>query len=597
VKALIRLIKALKPSEQRRLALIMIGIAISAIFDVAGVASVVPFLTLVANPGAVGKFGFVAELRSLFGSLSDREFTTVVGLLSLGVIIAASALNAWVTWVQIRLTNMVGFTMSRRLLDAYLRQPHVTLVASNSAELGKNILSEVDRGVSGALTPALTLVSKATGVLFIGAFLFFVEPSLALLLLLLFAGVYGLVFLSVRRGLSRLGKAAVADNSQRFRIVAETFGALRELRIYGRLDRFVARFDGPASRYARATAASLLIGQLPKFVLEPLAFGSIIFVVIYALRSGSDVASILPLVGLFAFAGYRLMPAFQNIFTSFSALRFFLPSLNIILEGLQSPGETSASASSVLQTLHFTEKLEFSNVSFVYPDGCRVLDGASVTIEPRTTVGFVGRTGSGKTTLIMLILGLLKPTTGNIFVDGSELGGDRLAAWQRRIGYVPQDVFLIDGSVLENIALGVPAAEIDCGAVEAAARLAGIRDFVAGMPKGYETWVGERGSRLSGGQRQRIGIARALYHDPDVVIFDEATSGLDAETEEAVLSAIDGLASKRTLIIVSHNVGTLRRADIVHQIEKGRIVASGSVEHFAALVGAESAPASLKAVL
>ena len=592
MKTLLRFIKVLDAAEQRTLALIMVGIAISAIFEVAGVASVIPFLTLVANPGATTKFGFVAELRLAFSQLSDKEFITVVGLLSLGVIVAASVLNAWVTWGQVRLTNMVGFTISRRLLRTYLHQPHVALVTQNSAELGKNILLEVDRGVSGALTPALTLVSKAVGVLFIGGFLFFIEPVLALFLVLLFAGVYGIVFLCVRRLLSRLGKTAVEDNSQRFRIVAEAFGALRELRIYGRLGEFVGRFDAPASRYARVTAASLLIGQLPKFALEPLAFGGIIFVVIYALQSGADISSLLPLVGVFAFAGYRLMPAFQNIFVSFSALRFFLPSLTVILEGLHAPVvEDTLESTPAVPVPVFADKLEFSGVSLVYPDRSRVVDNVSFTIEPRTTVGFVGRTGSGKTTLIMLILGLLKPVAGSIRVDGSALAGERLTAWQRRIGYVPQDVFLIDGSVLENIALGVPPDQIDQITVEAAARLAGIDDFIAGLPEGYKTRVGERGARLSGGQRQRIGIARALYHDPDVVIFDEATSGLDASTEESVMSAIDNIASKRTLIIVSHHLRTLRRADVVHQIEQGRIVASGPVSRFGEVLGAENEPA------
>jgi ABC-type bacteriocin/lantibiotic exporter with double-glycine peptidase domain len=596
MKTLFEFVRALQAAERRKLAWVMLGIAVSGVMDVAGIASVAPFLTLVANPGAVRDLRGLSLIQEFFGVTHERDLVVVVGLLSLAVIVAANALNAWVTWTQVKLTNMVGFTVSRRLLHAYVRQPQLLLTNRNTAELGRNILSEVDRGISGALLPALTLVSRTTAVLCIGTFLFFVEPTMALTLALIFGGVYGLIYLGVRRLLAAMGKSAVEDNNQRFRIVAEAFGALRELRIYGRLAAFVGRFDMPAFRYAKVTAVSLLIGQMPRYMLEPLAFGSIVFIVIYALWLGNDFASVLPLIGLFAFAGYRLMPAFQSIFFSFSALRFYLPSLRSILDGLASEVmDEPVAVRHESGVPRFANKLEFMNVGFTYPDRSRVLDRVDLIIEANTTVGIIGRTGSGKTTLVSLILGLLAPTSGTIRVDGIALEGGRLAAWQRRIGYVPQDVFLIDDSIAANIALGVAAEEIDRAAVERAARFAGIHDFIAStLPQGYEAHVGERGARLSGGQRQRIGIARALYHDPDVVIFDEATSGLDTETEDTVISAIDNLAMKRTLIIISHRAATLRYADVVHLLENGRIAASGPIDRFAPMFGPSGEPGSHK---
>jgi ABC-type bacteriocin/lantibiotic exporter with double-glycine peptidase domain len=581
---LIELIKTLQPAEKRALSFVVVGITVSALLDVAGIASVVPFLALIANPNAVSTMKGVAGFLKFIGVSGQSETIVVVGLASLLVIVAASALNAWVTWGQVRLTNMVGFTMSRRLLHAYLSQPLLLLTNRNTAELGKNILSEVDRGVSGAMTPALTLVSRSAAAVFICIFLLFVEPVLALVLALIFGGVYGLIFLRVRRLLSRMGASAVEDNNQRFRIVAETFGALRELRLYGRLAAFVRRFDEPARRYARVTATSLLIGQIPKFVLEPLAFAAIVLTVLYTMRSGADLATVFPLIGLFAFAGYRLMPAFQNIFVSFSALRFYLPSLRVILDGLTTERAENGDVAPTLPKLEFKDGLVFENVSFVYPDRSCVLEHLNLAIKANTTVGLIGKTGSGKTTLLSLILGLTAPTSGRISVDGNPLGGERLAAWQRGIGYVPQDVYLLDDTVAANIALGVPADEVDNAMVRSAARLANIDRFITeSLPQGYATIVGERGSRLSGGQRQRIGIARALYHDPNIVIFDEATSGLDAETESAIMSAIDSLAGHRTLIIVSHRAPTLRRADQVHLLDERHIVASGPLDRFAAL--------------
>ena len=225
--------------------------------------------------------------------------------------------------------------------------------------------------------------------------------------------------------------------------------------------------------------------------------------------------------------------------------------------------------------LPFQKEIRLEGVGFAYEPGRAALSDISLTIPARSTVGLVGRTGSGKSTLVGLILGILTPTAGRVLVDGRPLDAEALPAWQNRIGYVPQDVFLIDASVAANIALGVDPDRIDAAAVERAARLAGIHDFVAALPEGYATGVGERGARLSGGQRQRIGIARALYHGPDVIVFDEATSALDGETEAAVMAALGALAGTRTIIMIAHRLSSLARADTVHVIEDGRIVASG----------------------
>ncbi|KMO27186.1 ABC transporter, partial [Methylobacterium variabile] len=336
---------------------------------------------------------------------------------------------------------------------------------------------------------------------------------------------------------------------------------------------FAARFEAPARAYAQASAESLLTGQLPRFVIEALAFGGVIVVVLFALSQGLDTAGILPLLGLFAFAGYRMLPAFQNVFNALALLRFYLPAVRLVVDGLA--GERPLSPRSPAR-LPFGQAIRLEGVGFDYEPGRPALTGIDLTIPAHTTIGLVGRTGSGKSTLIGLILGFLAPTTGRITVDGTTLDPATLPAWQNRIGYVPQDIFLIDGTIAENIAFGLDA--IDGAAVERAARLAGAHDFVAGLPEGYATRVGERGARLSGGQRQRIGIARALYHDPDVIVFDEATSALDDETEAVVMRAVQGLAGTRTLIMIAHRLTSLAGADTVHVLEGGRIVASGPPE-------------------
>ncbi len=579
MQKLVELLRILRPAERRRFWLILAGITLVALGDVAGVASVIPFLGIVVNPASASKFWGVTELRTMTGIVDDRSFIIFVGIASMLIITTSNLLNAWVTAAQIRLANAIGVSLGRRLLSAYATQDQVTLLGRNSSELGKNILSEVDRTIVGVLVPAMTVISRAVAAGGIILFLVLIDPVIALSLAAIFGGIYIAVYFIAQRWLANIGMSAIDANKERFRIVNETFGALRELRLYGRVDAFVSRFDEPARVYSETTATSLIVGQIPRFVLEPLAFASIVFLVVHSIMTGGNPASVIPMAGMFAFAGYRLLPSLQHVFSGFASVRFYAPALATILQTLRSEKAVPAERASVAPAApRFSRKLEFKKVGFSYPERPNVLVDINLSIAAETTVGLIGRTGSGKTTLISLLLGLLHPASGTILVDGVPLTGERLIAWQRKLGYVPQDVFLIDGSIAANIALGLFDDEINLAAVEKAARLANVHDFIANLPAGYKTVVGERGARLSGGQRQRIGIARALYHDPEVIVLDEATSGLDSETEQTFLQAIDQLAGQRTLIVVAHRPTTLRRADVVHMIDGGRIVASGSLE-------------------
>ncbi|KQT09829.1 ABC transporter [Methylobacterium sp. Leaf399] len=572
MRALIDLVRILRPHERRRLALLAMGLAFAALFEVVGVASVVPFLTLVGDPSAAAKVPYLAALRATMGLTDDRTFLMAMGAAALLAILTTSLINAGLTFATLLFTNLTGYGLARRLLARYLARERLFFARANSAELAKNVLSETDRLVVGVLTPATVIASRSFSALAVIGFLMAYAPRLALILGGGFGSLYVALYLVMRARLARLGAKAVADNERRYRVVQETFGALTELKLYGRAEAFAAGFDGPARAYARATAASLLTGQLPRFVMESLAFGGVVAVVLFALSQGLDTAGLLPLLGLFAFAGYRMLPAFQNIFLSLSLLRFYLPAVRVVVDELA--GERSVPPRTG-DTLPFAREIRLAGVSFDYEPGRRTLSALDLTIPAHTTVGLVGRTGSGKSTLVGLVLGILTPTSGTIAVDGVFLDEATLPAWQNRVGYVPQDVFLIDGTVTENIALGVPPEAVDHDAVRRAAGLAGLDAVIAALPGGYGERVGERGARLSGGQRQRLGIARALYHDPDVIVFDEATSALDGETEAAVMAALDALAGRRTLILIAHRLASLARADTVHVLDAGRIVASG----------------------
>lgn len=586
MNSLLELVRVLGKADRTRLVFLIVAITIAAVIDAAGIASIVPFLALITRSDSSSNTSLLVHLRDMVGVADQNTFVILVGLLSFSIIVLASVLNAYVMWAQVRFSYRTGFLLSQRLLRAYLANDQLALLERNSAEMGKNILSEVDRLVTSALLPIITLVSRITVAVCIVAFLLFIEPMLAFVLAVVFGGVYVAIYLFTRRRLQSIGEAAMQSNQARFQSISEVFAALRELRIYGRVAEFIKRFDAPALVFANANATAIVMSQFPKFVLEPLAFGSVIFIVFYQMRSGGNIESAMPVIGLFAFAGYRLMPAFQSIFLAFSTVRFYMPTLRLVLKDLNSQPEQKRS-NDAISPLRFTDKLVMRGVGFSYGNGVDVLKDINLTIPAHATIGLIGRTGSGKTTLVSLILGLLSPTSGRIEVDGGPLAGLPLTSWQRQIGYVPQDVFLTDETVLKNIALGIPAEDVDRAAAEAAARLADIHDFIIGLPDGYETSVGERGARLSGGQRQRIGIARALYHDPAVVVFDEATSGLDRGTEEAVMAAIGRLAGDRTLIIIAHRPGALRRAQVVHLLDGGRIAASGTLKELQPLLNLE----------
>jgi len=572
MRALIDLVRVLRPRDRRRLALIALGLAGAALLEVVGVASVVPFLTLVGDPAAAGRIPYLASLRDGLGLTDDRTFLLATGAAALAAILTTSVVNAGLTFAQLLFTNLTGYGLARRLLARYIDRERLFFAHTNSAELAKNVLSETDRLVVGVLTPTTVIASRSVSALAVITFLVFYAPRLALILGGGFGGLYVLLYLVMRVRLARLGARAVADNERRYRVVQETFGALVELKLYGRAEAFAAGFDGPARAYAKATAASLLTGQLPRFVIESLAFGGVIVVVLFALSQGLETAGLLPLLGLFAFAGYRMLPAFQNIFNSLALLRFYLPAVRVVVDELA--GERDPRPRPATR-LPFEKEIRLTRVNFDHAPGRPTLRDIDLTIPAHTTVGLVGRTGSGKSTLVGLVLGLLHPTAGTIAVDGVPLDAETLPAWQNRIGYVPQDIFLIDASVRENIALGIPPEAVDPAAVERAARLAGFHEVALGLDGGYDAGVGERGVRLSGGQRQRLGIARALYHDPDVIVFDEATSALDGETEAAVMGALAALNGTRTIILIAHRLTSLTATDTVHVLEGGRLVASG----------------------
>jgi ABC-type bacteriocin/lantibiotic exporter with double-glycine peptidase domain len=574
------LFRILSSRERKQVVFLILPLlCLTALIQVVGIASVLPFLAIVADPAAVEKHELLGRLYA-FGGFSDRRsFLTAVGALMFVFIVGSNALSALSNWAVLRFSWMRNHTISLRLLRAYLAKPYLFFLQRHSSDLAKNLVSEVSQAVAGMLVPAMQTASKILAALAVLALLLYIEPLLALITALLMGGLYGVLFFAIRRRQRTMGKERLAANRDRFAVVTEAFGGIKEIQLLGRENEVLRRFSRPSFRFASTTARNAIVVQLPRFALETVAFGGIVVMVLYLLQGGLEIETMIPILGLYAFAGYRLMPSLQAIFQGLTTMRFNMAVLEHLIEDLPDvsprfPRENNA------HRMRFTESIRFRDVTFGYPTAKGALFQAlNLEVMAGSSVALVGETGSGKSTLADLILGMLRPDEGTIEIDGRPLDDDNMRAWQRNLGYVPQSIFLTNDTLTRNIAFGIPDEEIDHEAVIRATEIACIDQFIrTELPDGLETIVGERGVRLSGGQRQRIGIARALYRNPDVIVFDEATSSLDGGTEAVVVQAITEAARQRTTITIAHRLSTIRHCDRIFLLSGGEVIDSGSYE-------------------
>jgi ABC-type multidrug transport system fused ATPase/permease subunit len=577
-----RLLDLLDARERRRFALLMAMVLVMGLIDMAGVASIIPFLGVLSNPGMVETSPYLAPLYDRLGFTDTHSFLLLLGAVTFALVVFGQLFKALTMYAIVRFARLREYTIGSRLLAGYLRQPYAWFLNRHSADLGKSVLSEVDKVIVGVVVPALNLVAQAVVAICLALVLVVVHPLAALGTAILVGGAYGVILHFTGPYLRRIGRDRLRANEERYRLAQEAMGGVKDVKLLGLEDVYLTRFRDPASRFARRQAAAGVIGQLPRYLLEAIVFGAMLGLVLTLLATAEGrLDSVLPVVGVYAFAGARLFPAMQTIYGGLTALRFNGPSLEALVADLRANPPAAPPACAVRTAASAAviprERIEFRGVRYSYPEATRpALDGLDMVIDANTTVGIVGTTGAGKTTAVDVLLGLLQPHSGELLVDGVPIDGRNRRAWQRAIGYVPQHIFLTDDSIAANIALGLAAEHIDMAAVERAARIAELHRFVSEeLPRGYHTKVGERGVRLSGGQRQRIGMARALYQDPAVLVLDEATSALDNRTERAVMDAVANLAHTKSIVMIAHRLSTVRGCDTIFVLEHGKCVASG----------------------
>ena len=568
----------LPPSSRKGLYGVVTVSLFSALFETASVASILPFMAIVMDPGIITRYVWIEQLINALGIHTQQHAVIAAGGLTICVLALGNAVSASNLWAQTRYIAKARQALSSELFAGFMRLPYSFHLERDTASLSRVLGSDVESALGGFLASLLGVVAKGLSGFVLLSFIVIVDPLVALGTVVVLGGGYMFVYRLIRVRQSRLGAKMMESSVALGRATLEGFAGIKELRVLGRESTSTSSYNEVLSTLVKTQAQNLLAAALPRYVIEVIAYAGIVAVTLAFVLKGEGTAAI-PSLALYALAGNRLVPIFQQFFASAITIKYHTKAVESLVTDLKTVRDTPLTPVDTgdQHPLVFQSTLALANIGFTYPTAHTAsLKNVSLLIKKNQSIGLVGKTGAGKTTLADVILGLYQPQSGSIRVDGLLLTEQNERAWRKRVGYVPQTVFLTNASIAENIALGIPKPLINLAAVLRAAQMAQAEEFIEQLPDSYDTVVGERGVKLSGGQRQRLGIARALYHQPDVLIFDEATSALDGMTEDAVMSAVQRLSQQCTMVLIAHRLRTIQACDRIVMLEGGAIVADGT---------------------
>jgi ABC-type multidrug transport system fused ATPase/permease subunit len=560
---------------ERRSAVVLLGLMfVGMVLETLGVGLVIPAIALLTQSDFAHNYPSFQPTLQALGNPSQRSLAVGGMLVLVGVYLIKTLFLALLAWRQMRFAFGVQAQLSQRLFTLYLRQPYTFHLQRNSAQLIRNVINEVGVFTFNTILPGMLLLTESLVLLGLCSLLIVIEPLGALIVAsVLGATAWG--FHRLTRGrVARWGEARLHHEGLRIQHLQEGLSGAKDVKLLGRETDFLDQYRVHNVESARAGQLQLTLTQLPRLWLELLAVGGLAILVISMLAQNRALEAVLPALGLFAAAAFRLMPSVNRVLGAVQSLRFGLPVIDTLhTEFMLAVPEAAVTHRSVTP---FCTALELNQITYAYPGAAETaLKDISLAIHHGESVGFIGASGAGKSTLVDILLGLLAPDTGEVRVDGNDIQKN-LRNWQDQIGYVPQSIFLTDDTLRRNVAFGLPDEQINDAAVQRAIRAAQLEEFVDSLPDGLETFVGERGIRLSGGQRQRIGIARAIYHDPAVLVLDEATSSLDTETERGVMQAITALQGSKTILIIAHRLSTVEHCNRLYRMQDGRVVEEGA---------------------
>jgi HlyD family secretion protein len=551
--------------------------ALTALIQVAGIASLAPFIALIANQQMIHTNRFTQMFYERMGFESDVAFLMFFAAVIMGFIVASNAIAALTTWFTVKFSQNLGLELQSSLYRNYLHKEYVYFSKNNSSKMISMITQEAPRFTYMVVQPLLNLISQLFIVLIIAAGLIYIDPPLALVAIVIIGGGYFSVFRVVKQRLQYHGERIFETNERKYKLLAESLGGIKEIKLLATEPVYEKIVTEVNTANIRSNAVIGLLGDVPKFVIETLAFCALLSLALYLLATRSDSAQVISILSLYAMAGYKLLPAAQTIFKSASQIKANGSVLDALYPAvMEGRWVRPPEKEQTVVPIAADGDIRLTDVSYTYPGAAfPALSHIDLTIRRNTLVAFVGTSGAGKSTLADLLLGFLPPTEGTMHVGDTLITRTNARAWQKHLGYVPQNIFLLDDTVAANIMFGGSEQRIDLDKIRRAARMANVDQFVEKLEGQYSFVVGERGSLLSGGQKQRVGIARALYHDADVLILDEATSALDNITEKEIIATINKLKAVKTIVMIAHRLSTIQSADQIVFMANGAIEDTG----------------------
>lgn len=572
----------LSDEQRKKFYALQVLVILMAFTELLGIASIAPFMALVGDMSLLQKEDSIySKLYNLSGISDPLDFLFFSGIGVLTALTISTIVSMFTTWRLSLYGSSVGIQLADRLYTHYMQQNWLFHASHSSAQLTKQVASESGRISNGIIQPLMQMNAKMVLAVFISISIIIYNPIVALAGLLMFSLGYLLMYKFVRKSLVLNGRRLSSVATNRFRLMNEGFGGIKDVLLLNRNRDFIDRFAIEGNIFARAQGLNAIISQIPRFFIELLAFGAMISLVLILIKTHhGDLGAVLPILAVYALACFKLLPALQQIYASVTTMKGNIAAFESVKEDLIESQEKFTYKKNLSPScLRLTEGIRLQNIEFAYPNKSnKAVSNVSISIPVNTTIGIVGSSGSGKSTLIDIILGLLPPQKGKIYVDNTLITDDNKRGWQNLLGFVPQSIFLSEGSIAENVAFGIPADKIDYNHVLRAIDLAHLTELIEELPEGIHTKVGERGVQLSGGQRQRIGIARALYNEADVLVFDEATSALDGITEKIIMDAIHDFSGQKTIIMIAHRLKTVKKCDTIYLMEKGKVIDHGTYQ-------------------
>lgn len=549
---------------------ILIIITVGALAELLGISSILPIIDMTMNLGEMtDNIGY----KIVYAVTGETNPQMLLVLLILGVVVIYVAKSIYLTWMNVVLCDfsiMIKKKMAIRLMNSYMKQPYSYFLSKKTSEIIRSVNNDTSQ-LYEVILNCLNVVSNSITVFFMILLLIYTNWKIVALIGIVMCGVFLPILKKIQTETRRLGRDNQEYSAELIQYVKQAFEGIKEIKIMNKERYFIHEYDTVYGKQAEVTKKAKLFNVIPKYSIETITVGLILMYLGFNVYFNENYLSIVPQLSVFAVSTFKVLPCINSIYAYFNTIMFHKASIDLIyhdikeVEGIQESIEG--------ERIEFCDSVELKSVSFAYDNQkeTNIIEEINLKLDKGRSIAFIGPSGGGKTTTVDIIIGLLKPTRGEVVIDGQQLVQKNMRGWQKNIGYIPQNIYLLDDTIRKNVAFGVEERDIDDERVWRALEQAQLKQYVETLPEGLSTYAGERGTRLSGGQRQRIGIARALYYDPNILVFDEATSALDNETEREVMQAIESLQGNKTLLMIAHRLSTIEGCDMVYKVENKKV--------------------------